>query len=244
MARRSAEFLVSNFATTGGHLGSNLGVVELQSRCTGCSPHPTTPSCGTPATRPTSTSCVTGRADGSPAAPARRAVGVPEPRRVRPRPGGEQPRLDRALLCLRAGDGPRLRGTRAGRGGGRRRLPDRRGSPSRRSTTSGTSGTSADRPQRQRAFLCADGVEARVRGPPRGEPAARRGRRPGARDNRPRSPASDFFGRTRPALPRPRRRPRPRGLSSGRCSWPRFLTGARRAARPHGQGTRLRACRA
>jgi transketolase N-terminal domain/subunit len=50
LAAEIRAFIVESVTTTGGHLGSNLGVVELALALP-------TPSCGTPATRPTSTSC-------------------------------------------------------------------------------------------------------------------------------------------------------------------------------------------
>ena len=61
------------------------------------------------------------------AAPARRPVRLPEPRRERARLGREQPRLDVAVLRRRAGQGLRRpRGHAPGRRGHRRRRADRR----------------------------------------------------------------------------------------------------------------------
>ena len=50
------DFIVAAVAETGGHLGSNLGAVELTLALHRVFESPATPSCGTPATRPTSTS--------------------------------------------------------------------------------------------------------------------------------------------------------------------------------------------
>ncbi len=50
-------FVVESVTTTGGHLGSNLGAVELTVALHRVFDSPATSSCGTPATRPTSTNC-------------------------------------------------------------------------------------------------------------------------------------------------------------------------------------------
>ena len=49
-------FIVDTVTTTGGHLGSNLGAVELTVALHRVFDSPATCSCGTPATRPTCTS--------------------------------------------------------------------------------------------------------------------------------------------------------------------------------------------
>ena len=50
-------FIVDSVTTTGGHLGSNLGAVELTLALHRVFDLPATSSCGTPGIRPTSTSC-------------------------------------------------------------------------------------------------------------------------------------------------------------------------------------------
>ena len=57
LAAEIRETIISTVAETGGHLGSSLGVVELTIACIGCSSRRATGSSGTPATRPTRTSC-------------------------------------------------------------------------------------------------------------------------------------------------------------------------------------------
>jgi 1-deoxy-D-xylulose-5-phosphate synthase len=56
------EFIISTVTTTGGHLGSNLGVVELTVACTASLIRRRTSCCGIRATRPTSTNCSPGDA--------------------------------------------------------------------------------------------------------------------------------------------------------------------------------------
>ena len=50
-------FIVDAVTTTGGHLGSNLGAVELTLAVHRVFDSPATSSSGTPATRPTCTNC-------------------------------------------------------------------------------------------------------------------------------------------------------------------------------------------
>ena len=94
LAGEIREFIVDAVARNGGHLGSNLGAVELTLALHRVFDSPATSSCGTPATRPTSTRCVTGRRDDfDTLRQAGRPVGLPVPGRVRARLDREQPRL-------------------------------------------------------------------------------------------------------------------------------------------------------
>ena len=104
---RVRRFLVESVAETGGHLGSNLGVVELTLALHRVFDSPSDRIVWDTGHQAYVHKLVTGRADDfAQPPPGRRAVGLPEPGRVRPRPGREQPRLDRALLRLRLGPGP------------------------------------------------------------------------------------------------------------------------------------------
>ena len=102
---RSSSRAVS---ATGGHLGSNLGVVELTLALHRVFDSPRDHIVWDTGHQAYVHKIVTGRAaDFRPLRRAERAVGVRQPGRVRARPGGEQPRLDGALVCLRTGPGPR-----------------------------------------------------------------------------------------------------------------------------------------
>ena len=56
LATEIRTFIVETVTATGGHLGSNLGVVELTLAVHRVFHSPATPCCGTPGIRPTSTS--------------------------------------------------------------------------------------------------------------------------------------------------------------------------------------------
>ena len=104
------EFIVEAVSKNGGHLGSNLGVVELTLACTGCSTRPRTSSFSTPGTRHMSTSSSPAGATASPSS-SRKAgsLGTLE-RGIAPRRDRELARLDRAQLRARHSDSLRLTG--------------------------------------------------------------------------------------------------------------------------------------
>ena len=61
LAAEIRAFLIQTLSKTGGHIGPNLGVVELTIACTTSSTRPPTASSSTSAIRRTFTSCFTGR---------------------------------------------------------------------------------------------------------------------------------------------------------------------------------------
>ena len=199
------------------------------------------------------------------AAPAGRAVGLPEPRRVRARRHREQPRLHRAVLRRRAGQGlPHPRRGPGRRGGRRRRRAHRRdvlgGAQQHRRRRP------ADRHRRQRQRPLLRPHRRRARRPPR-HAAHDAGLRAGPRDGA--HHAGAHAGRRGAALHRAaRRQARGQGLpaAAGAVRGPRPEVrradrrprhsrarggaaagqGVRRAghrARDHGQGLRLPAGR-
>ncbi len=115
LAAEIRRFLVSSVSVTGGHLGSNLGVVELTIALHRVFSSPDDAIVWDTGHQAYVHKLVTGRQDAFVRpAPARRPVGLPEPLRVRARPRREQPRLDGAVLRLRARQGaPGFAGTRA-----------------------------------------------------------------------------------------------------------------------------------
>ena len=111
LAAEIRDALVSSVAKTGGHLGPNLGCVELTLARTGCSSRRASRSSSTPATRRTCTRCSPAGVEGFERLRQRGGLsGYPS----RPRAsttGGEQPRVDVAVLRRRARQGVRrLRG--------------------------------------------------------------------------------------------------------------------------------------
>ena len=85
LAAEIRAFIVDAVLTTGGHLGSNLGVVELTLALHRVFDPPATSSSWTPATRPTCTSSSPAAATASRPCAGRRPVGLPQPGRVRAR---------------------------------------------------------------------------------------------------------------------------------------------------------------
>ena len=185
LAGEIRDFIVLAVAENSGHLGSNLGAVELTLALHRVFESPTDAILWDTGHQAYVHKLVTGRRDGfAQPAPGRWTVRVPVPRREPARLHREQPRLDRAVLRLRAGRRSRRRHrpAPAHRRRDRRRLDDRghgvRGDQQPRPQRSARD----HRPQRQRAQLCADGVQphrpAARRGPrARAEPAAHRARR-------------------------------------------------------------------
>ena len=118
----------SRRAHRGGHLGPNLGVVELTLAIHRVFDSPRDRVVFDTGHQAYVHKMLTGRAGAvRPAAPGGRPQRLPEPGRVRPRHRRELPRLDRAVLRRRAGQG--LRDPRRGparRRGDRRRRADRR----------------------------------------------------------------------------------------------------------------------
>ena len=111
------------------------------------------------------------------AAPARRAVRLPEPGRVRARPGGELARVHQPVLRRRAGQGvpaARRDGPHRGRGDRRRRADRRDGLGGAEQHRGGQGQPAGHRGQRQRPLLPADDRRAgQPPGPGPGQPAVR-----------------------------------------------------------------------
>ena len=107
LAGRIRRFLVATLSATGGHLGSNLGVVELTLALHRVFDSPADPIVWDTGHQAYVHKLVTGpRRRLRRAAPGGRPLGLSQPGRVGPRPRREQPRLDRPLLRLRHGPGP------------------------------------------------------------------------------------------------------------------------------------------
>ncbi len=121
LASEIRDLLVNTVARTSGHLGPNLGVVELTIALHRVFDSPTEPILFDVGHQAYVHKILTGRADAdADVAPGRRAVGLPEPGREPARLDRELARLHRAVLRRRLGQG--LRGARrAPAGGGRRR---------------------------------------------------------------------------------------------------------------------------
>ena len=240
LASEIRDELIRTCSRSGGHLGPNLGVVELTMAIHRVFDSPRDRVVFDTGHQAYVHKMLTGRAaDVRHAAPRGRPLRLPEPGRVRPRHRGELPRLHLAVLRRRPGQG--LRDPRRGparRRGHRRRRADRRhglggaeqhrdakdqqaGRWSSTTTAAPTCRPSAGSPPPDHAAhqpaLRAD--------PRRGQapPQRRARRRPGgvrrpARDEeghegRPR-PAGALRG-PRPEVRRPDRRPRPRGRGAG-----------------------------
>ncbi len=202
------------------------------------------------------------------AAPDRRPVRLPEPRRVRARPGGELARLHQPVLRRRDGQGvPAAGRARPDRGrGDRRRRADRRdglgGAEQHRRRPRLAAG---HRRQRQRPLLPAD--DRRARQPPvddprqpalragprpdqdhgdvhpdRRQPALRRAAR-GQEGPQGLPPAAGAVRGPRHQVHRPGRRPR-RGDGGARAAPGGRVRPAGAGARDHPQGVRLRPGRA
>ena len=82
LAGEIRDFIVAAVAENAGHLGSNLGVVELTLALHRVFDSPRDASCGTPGTRPTCTSSSPAAGPGSPTCAARRLSGYPSRRRA------------------------------------------------------------------------------------------------------------------------------------------------------------------
>ena len=128
LAAEIRDFLVAKVSRTGGHLGPNLGVVELTLALHRVFDSPARPAPvrhRPPGVRAQDRHRPAGRL--RPAPPARRPLRLPEPGRERARPHRELARLHRAVLRRRPGQGVRAARRAAARGGrGRRRRADRR----------------------------------------------------------------------------------------------------------------------
>ena len=164
LAAEIRSFIVDTVTTTGGHLGSNLGAVELTLALHRVFDSPRDVILWDTGHQAYVHKLLTGRRYGfKNLEQAGGHVGLPQPGRVRARLDREQPRLDRPLLRPR--DGQRLRAAAARRrapGGGRRRRrrPDR-GHGLRGAQQPGPLGPPRrHRAQRQRPLLRADGVPA------------------------------------------------------------------------------------
>ena len=128
LASEIRDFLIATCARTGGHLGPNLGVVELTMAIHRIFDSPRDRVVFDTGHQAYVHKLLTGRLAGlRPAPPGGRRQRLPEPGRVRPRHRRELPRLDRAVLRRRPGQG--LRHPRRGpprRRRHRRRRPHRR----------------------------------------------------------------------------------------------------------------------
>ncbi len=116
LAAEIRDLLVQTVSRTGGHLGPNLGAVELTIALHRSFDSPTEPILFDVGHQAYVHKILTGRAEriADPAAD-RRAVRLPEPRREPPRLDRELARLDRAVLRRRVGQGLRRSATSAAR---------------------------------------------------------------------------------------------------------------------------------
>ena len=115
LAREIRDFLVAEVTRTGGHLGPNLGVVELTLALHRVFDSPRDRIVWDTGHQAYVHKMVTGRCLGfANLKQTRRAVRLPEPGRVRARPGGELARLHVAVLGGRAGQGVRADAGRTG----------------------------------------------------------------------------------------------------------------------------------
>ena len=268
LASEIRDELVRTCAPRGGHLGPNLGVVELTLAIHRVFDSPRDRVVWDTGHQAYVHKMLTGRATQFDTPAHRgRPVRVPQPGRVRPRRGRELPRLHLAVLCRRARQGlrPARRGPLRRRRDRRRRADRRHGLGGAQQHRDGQGPQARDGRQRQRALLHAD--RRRPRHPPRlaaHEPALRGGARrreeppqqgAGRRAGRLRRPPRDEEGHEgrpgpaghvrgpRPEVRRPDRRPRPPGGRAGpragqALRWP----GDRPRDDP--QGVRLRPRRA
>ena len=165
LAQLSGEiraFIVDAVTATGGHLGSNLGVVELTLALHRTFDSPRDLLLWDTGHQAYVHKLVTGRRDAFAHLRQEDGLsGLPEPDRVRARLGGEQPRVDRPELRPRHGDRPRAAGQRppgGGRGGRRRahRGHGLRGAQQPRPLRQ----AGGHRPQRQRPLVRPDRVAA------------------------------------------------------------------------------------
>ena len=190
-------FIVDTVTATGGHLGSNLGVVELTLALHRVFDSPRDVMLWDTGHQAYVHKLVTGRRDGFTHLRQEDGLsGLPEPHRVGPRLDREQPRLDGPQLRPRVGQRLRAPGQRpTGGRGGRRRLAHRR---------HGLRGAQQPRPlrqagrhraQRQRPFVRPDGVPALAQPDP---PPAQPGLRAGPSAHPP--PAARASRRRRPRL--------------------------------------------
>ena len=269
LASEIRDVLVETVTRTSGHLGPNLGVVELTIALHRVFDSPKDKLIFDTGHQSYVHKLLTGRLpEFHTLRQAGGPVGLPEPGRVRARPGGEQPRVDLAVLRRRHGQGlPAARRARPhGRRGDRRRRADRRhglgGAQQHRRRPRLAAG---HRGQRQRPLLPADDRRARqppVRDP--GQPALRAGARPdqdhghqhpgrrqpavrraARRQEGPQGlpPAAGAVRGPRPQVHRPDRRPR-RADDGARAAPGGRVRQAGAGARDHPQGVRLRAGRA
>ena len=244
LAAEIRDFLIPTCARTGGHLGPNLGVVELTLAIHRVFDSPRDRVVFDTGHQSYVHKLVTGRTrELRHAAPGGRRQRLPEPGRVRARHRRELARLDLPVVRRRAGQGlPHPR-----RGPARRRR-DRRRCPHRRHGLGGAQQhrhrpgqPPRHRRQRQRALLHPDDRRPRHRahhaahqpalraGPRPGQeaPQRRARRRPrgvrraarGQEGHEGRARAAGPLRGPRPQVRRPRRRPRPRRRWSRR--WPR-----------------------
>ena len=165
--RRSATFLVDSVSKTGGHLGPNLGVVELTIALHRVFDSPRDTIVFDTGHQSYVHKLLTGRHDFSGLQEAGRPLRLPEPRRVRARRRRELARLDGPVLGRRHRQGaPPARRARPAYGRGhRRRRPHRRhglGGDQQHRRRQGPA--ARHRRQRQRALLRAD--HRRPRRPP------------------------------------------------------------------------------
>ena len=111
LAEEIRDFIVRSVAVTGGHLGSNLGVVELTLAIHRVFDSPRDVILWDTGHQAYVHKIVTGRQAGfAQLRQAGRPVRIPQPSRVRARLGREQPRLDHPLLRPRHGRGSRVGG--------------------------------------------------------------------------------------------------------------------------------------
>ena len=267
LAQEIRDFLVRKVSRTGGHLGPNLGVVELTLALHRVFDSPVGPDRlrhRPPVLRAQDRHRSRRRLRQAPA--GGRPLRLPQPRRVRARRRRELPRLDRAVVRRRARQGvldPRREAARRRRDRGRcaHRRDGLGGAEQHRRRRRQRRPPAGDRGQRQRPLLHPD--RRRSRQPPHRaahQPPLRAGPRPGQapaerrprrRPRRVRRPARDeegHEGRPRPAGPvrgprpevrRTRRRPRP-GRGRARPHPGQEVRGPGDRARDHPQGPRLR----
>ena len=261
-------FLIEAVSRNGGHLGPNLGVVELTIALHRVFDSPADPIVWDTGHQSYVHKLLTGRMDGfSRLRQQRRGFRLPEPGRVRARLGRELARLDQPVVRRRAGQGagPARRDEAAGRRRDRRRRPDRRhGLGGAEQHRRGQGPARGHRGQRQRPVLPAH--HRRSRRSPRlgpGLAAVRAGARPGqdhalahpagrpaavrdaARDQEGpegRPAAAGAVRGSRAEVPRPGRRPRRAGARA-RARPGQGVRRSRPRARDHAEGPRLRAGR-
>ena len=159
LAEEIRTFLVNEVSKTGGHLGPNLGVVELTIALHRVFDSPRDTIVFDTGHQAYVHKLLTGRHDFTELQKRGRALRLPEPRRVRPRRRRELPRLDRPVVGRRhrQGPAPARRDRTAHRRGHRRRRPHRRHGVGGDQQHRRRQGPAArHRRQRQRALLRAD----------------------------------------------------------------------------------------